>query len=110
MVSSKRLTDKWDMFRYVDIAVAARDVLNICVPRSKLAWGGVEEIGYEGFYVSVNGIQRKIMGNVTEDGNGTNATSMGMGTAVEIALPTAVSALVQGDERDEDVTLSVMRV
>lgn len=57
---------------------------------------------------------------MTEAGNGTNATPMGIGTAmnmalltgtgtaVGIALPTGVSALVQGDELDEDGILSAM--
>ena len=96
------------MFRYVDIVVAAQNVLDVCVPRSKLAFGGTEMIGDRGFYVAVNGMQPKITGNVTEDRNGTDATPMGVGTAVGIALSTAVSALVRGDELDEDVTLSVM--
>ncbi len=89
----------------MDIVVAARNVLEVCLPRSKFALGGLERSGRAGFYVAVNG---RTTGNPTEDGNGTNATPMGMGTAVNIASPTGVSALVRGDELDEDATLSVM--
>ena len=102
MISAKDLDDtSWDEFRYVDIVVAAQDVVNLCVPRSVFKLGGVEIIGEKGFYVAVNGILRHVVGNVTEDGNET-------GTAMGIALPTGVSALVSGDELDEDLALSVM--
>ena len=89
--------------------MAAQDVLRVCVPRSKWALGGIEMIGTNKFFVAVNGIIRSPgTGNVTAYGNGTNATPMGIGTAVEIALPTGVNALVPGNELDEDLTLSVM--
>ena len=107
MISTKD-DSSWDEFRYVDIVVAAQDVLYFCVPRSRFKLGGVEVLGEKGFYVVVNGIRRQVTGNVTEDGNETYATPMGTGTAVGIALPTGVSALVSGDELDEDLALSVM--
>ena len=101
-----------DTFRYVDIALAARRVMGDCVTQSKSAFGGFQYMGTEGFYALVNGVPLRPWprptGNVTGDGNGTNATPMAMGTAVEIALPTGVSGLVQGDRLDEDVELSMM--
>ena len=100
--------DTWDEFRYVDIVDAAQDVLATCVPRSRMALGGIKIMGEKGFYVAVNGRPRLVMGNMTEDGYQTYATSMGTGTAMGIALPTGVSALVSRDELDEDLALSVM--
>lgn len=55
MISSKNLWDGWDEFRYVDIVVAAQDVIENCVPMSKTALAGAEIMGEKGFYVSVNG-------------------------------------------------------
>lgn len=95
MIFTNGTSDTWDKFRYVDIVAAAQDVLHTCVPRSKFALGGLENIGKKGFFVAVNGVPFLATGNLTEYGNGTNATPMG-------------SALVLGDELDEDPTLSVM--
>ena len=65
-------------------------------------------MGQKGFYVAVNGVPRQVMGNVTEDGNETNAMLMGTGTAVGKSLSTGVSALVSRDELEEDSALSMM--
>ena len=65
-------------------------------------------MGQKGFYVVVNGVPRQVMGNVTKDGNETNAMPMGTGTAVRKSLSTGVSALVSGDELEEDSALSMM--
>ena len=48
--------DVRDEFRLVDIIVAVRKVLEVCVPVSKAGLGGLVEVGHgRGFYVALNG-------------------------------------------------------
>ena len=48
--------DARDEFRLVDIIVAVRKVLEVCVPASKVGLGGVAEVGHgRGFWVALNG-------------------------------------------------------
>ena len=48
--------DVRDEFRLVDIIVAARKVLEVCVPASKAGLGGLTRVGHgRGFFVSLNG-------------------------------------------------------
>ena len=86
------------MIRYVDVIAGAKEVLNVCVPTSKFGLGGMAILTDKGSYVAVNGFKAGVMGSVPEDGNGTNATTMATGTAVEIPLLTGVSGLAQGDD------------
>ena len=72
------------MVRFVDITVAAQAILKVCVPQSKFGFAGYAVIGDRGSLVTVNGVEPEINGvGSSEDGNGTNATSMATGTAVE---------------------------
>ena len=105
MISSRKLAlDTWDMVRYVDIVLGAQEVLKTCVPKSKFALGGMVYIGDKGSYVTVNGFNSGITGEVSQDGN---ATALATSTPVNISLLTGVDGLADGDGLDENGKLNV---
>lgn len=56
LTAINNVRDVWDEFRLIDIIVAARKVLEVCVPTSKAGLGGMAEVGHgKGFWVSLNG-------------------------------------------------------
>ena len=105
LISNRKLgSDAWDILRYVDVVIGAQEVLKFCVSGSKFGFGGVAVLGNRGTYVAVNGLfTAEDYGAVSEEGNGTNATtSMGTGTAGISPLEMGVSELLQEEELDEE--------